>query len=309
MKGIILAGGSGTRLAPLTPILSKQLMPVYDKPMIYYPLSTLMLAGIREILIISTPEHLPLFKQLLGDGRQWGLELSYIAQPRPEGLAQAFILGQDFIGDSSVCLVLGDNLFYGDGLPEVLTRAAQLQEGALLFGYRVAEPQHYGVVEFDQNGNVISLEEKPIHPKSNYAIPGIYFYDAQVTKIAAKLKPSVRGELEITDLNRVYLNKGQLRVELMGRGYAWLDTGTHEALHQASSFVQILEQRQGFKVACIEEIAYRKAYINAAQLKNLARPLANSSYGRYLLELVENSDNQELFNQTSWSKPPVLACR
>jgi glucose-1-phosphate thymidylyltransferase len=306
MKGIILAGGSGTRLAPLTQILSKQLMPVYDKPMIYYPLSTLMLAGIREILIISTPEHLPLFQQLLGNGRQWGLEFSYVAQPRPEGLAQAFILGKDFIGDSSVCLVLGDNLFYGDGLPEVLTRAAQLQEGALLFGYRVAEPEHYGVIEFDQNGDVISLEEKPTHPKSNYAIPGIYFYDSQVTKIAANLKPSARGELEITDLNRVYLNKRQLRVELMGRGYAWLDTGTHEALHQASSFVQILEQRQGFKVACIEEIAYRKAYINAAQLRNLARPLANSSYGRYLMELLENSEEQELLNQSPLNSPVLV---
>lgn len=303
-----MAGGSGTRLAPLTQILSKQLMPVYDKPMIYYPLSTLMLAGIREILIISTPEHLPLFQQLLGNGRQWGLEFSYVAQPRPEGLAQAFILGKDFIGDSSVCLVLGDNLFYGDGLPEVLTRAAQLREGALLFGYRVAEPQHYGVIEFDQNGDVISLEEKPTHPKSNYAIPGIYFYDSQVTKIAENLKPSARGELEITDLNRVYLNKRQLRVELMGRGYAWLDTGTHEALHQASSFVQILEQRQGFKVACIEEIAYRKAYINAAQLRNLARPLANSSYGRYLMELLENSEEQELLNQSPLNSP-VLAYR
>jgi glucose-1-phosphate thymidylyltransferase len=306
MKGIILAGGSGTRLAPLTQILSKQLMPVYDKPMIYYPLSTLMLAGIREILIISTPEHLPLFQQLLGNGRQWGLEFSYVAQPRPEGLAQAFILGKDFIVDSSVCLVLGDNLFYGDGLPEVLTRAAQLQEGALLFGYRVAEPEHYGVIEFDQNGDVISLEEKPTHPKSNYAIPGIYFYDSQVTKIAANLKPSARGELEITDLNRVYLNKRQLRVELMGRGYAWLDTGTHEALHQASSFVQILEQRQGFKVACIEEIAYRKAYINAAQLRNLARPLANSSYGRYLMELLENSEEQELLNQSPLNSPVLV---
>ncbi len=291
MKGIILAGGSGTRLAPLTQVLSKQLMPVYDKPMIYYPLSTLMLAGIREILIISTPQHLPLFQQLLGDGQQWGLKFSYIEQPKPEGLAQAFILGKDFIDNAPVCLVLGDNLFYGHGLPEMLIRAAQLRQGALVFGYRVAEPQHYGVVEFNSNGTVIGLEEKPIHPKSHYAIPGIYFYDAQVVEIAAQLKPSARGELEITDLSCVYLNQGQLRVELMGRGYAWLDTGTHEALHQASSFIQTLEQRQGFKVACVEEIAYRKAYIDADQLRRLAQPLEKSSYGSYLIELLEDEDH------------------
>ena len=287
MKGIILAGGSGTRLYPLTQVISKQLMPVYDKPMIYYPLSTLMLAGIREILIISTPAHLPLFQQLLGDGSQWGLKLSYIEQPKPEGLAQAFILGREFIADEPVCLVLGDNLFYGHGFVDVLTQAAQLQEGALVFGYRVAEPQHYGVVEFDTTGRVISLEEKPTQPRSNYAVPGIYFYDVQAAALAATLKPSKRGELEITDLSREYLHRGQLRVELLGRGYAWLDTGTHEALHQASSFIQTLEHRQGFKVACIEEIAYHQGYIDAAQLYRLAQPLAKSSYGKYLMALLK----------------------
>jgi len=287
MKGIILAGGSGTRLYPLTQVISKQLMPVYDKPMIYYPLSTLMLAGIREILIISTPAHLPLFQQLLGDGSQWGLKLSYIEQPKPEGLAQAFILGREFIADEPVCLVLGDNLFYGHGFVDVLTQAAQLQEGALVFGYRVAEPQHYGVVEFDTTGRVISLEEKPTQPRSNYAVPGIYFYDAQAAALAATLKPSERGELEITDLSREYLHRGQLRVELLGRGYAWLDTGTHEALHQASSFIQTLEHRQGFKVACVEEIAYHQGYIDAAQLYRLAQPLAKSSYGKYLMALLK----------------------
>lgn len=286
MKGIILAGGSGTRLYPLTQVMSKQLMPVYDKPMIYYPLSTLMLAGIRDILIISTPTHLPLFQQLLQDGSQWGLKFSYVEQPRPEGLPQAFILGKDFIGDDSVCLILGDNLFYGNSLVEVLTGAAKLREGALIFGYRVAEPQHYGVVEFDVTGQVVCLEEKPCIPKSNYAVPGIYFYDSQVCEIAAHLKPSARNELEITDLNQVYLRRGQLRVELLGRGYAWLDTGTHESLHQATSFIQTLEQRQGFKIACIEEIAYRQGYINGQQLYRLAKPLSKSSYGRYLIDLI-----------------------
>ncbi len=287
MKGIILAGGSGTRLYPLTQVVSKQLMPVYDKPMIYYPLSTLMLAGIREILIISTPEHLPLFQQLLQDGSQWGLKFSYVVQPKPEGLAQAFILGKEFIGNDSVCLVLGDNLFYGHGLVDILTRAAQLTTGALVFGYRVAEPQHYGVVEFDDAGRVLSLAEKPQQPKSNYAVPGIYFYDAQAATIAADLKPSARNELEITDLSRVYLERGQLSVELLGRGFAWLDTGTHESLHQAASFIQTLEQRQGFKVACVEEIAYRQGYIDADQLKQLAAPLAKSTYGRYLLDVLK----------------------
>jgi glucose-1-phosphate thymidylyltransferase len=287
MKGIILAGGSGTRLAPLTPVLSKQLMPVYDKPMIYYPLSTLMLAGIREILIISTPEHLPLFERLLGDGRQWGLEFSYIEQPKPDGLAQAFILGREFLAGEPACLILGDNLFYGHGLPEVLERAAKVKHGALVFGYRVAEPQHYGVVEFAPDGKVMSLEEKPPHPKSNYAVPGIYFYDGQAAEIAANLQPSPRGELEITDLSRVYLERGELQVELFGRGFAWLDTGTHESLHQAASFIQTLEQRQGFKVACVEEIAYRKGYITAEQLKTLAVPLVKSGYGDYLLSVLE----------------------
>ncbi|MBW4668542.1 MAG: glucose-1-phosphate thymidylyltransferase RfbA [Cyanomargarita calcarea GSE-NOS-MK-12-04C] len=292
MKGIILAGGSGTRLYPLTKVVSKQLMPVYDKPMIYYPLSTLMLAGIREILIISTPDHLPLFQQLLQDGSQWGMKFSYVEQPRPEGLAQAFILGKDFIGNEPVCLILGDNLFYGHGLVDVLARAAKLREGALVFGYRVAEPQHYGVVEFDTTGRVVSLEEKPSEPKSNYAVPGIYFYDSQVAEIAANLKPSPRNELEITDLSRVYLNQGQLQVELLGRGYAWLDTGTHESLHQAASFIQTLEQRQGFKIACVEEIAYRQGYINVDQLYQLAKPLAKSTYGRYLMDII----NAEIAN-------------
>jgi len=286
MKGIILAGGSGTRLYPLTQVVSKQLMPVYDKPMIYYPLSTLMLAGIREVLIISTPDHSPLFKDLLGDGSQWGMEFSYIEQPTPDGLAQAFILGKEFIGDDSVCLILGDNLFYGHGLIEILRRSAKLKDGAIVFGHRVSDPRAYGVVEFDQSGKVVSLEEKPTKPKSNYAIPGIYFYDSQAAAIASNLKPSRRGELEVTDLSKVYLEQGKLHVELLGRGYAWLDTGTHESLHQAASFIQILEERQGFKVACVEEIAYRNGYIDANQLKNLAQPLAESTYGKYLLDLL-----------------------
>ncbi|ARV58419.1 glucose-1-phosphate thymidylyltransferase [Nostocales cyanobacterium HT-58-2] len=303
MKGIILAGGSGTRLYPLTQVVSKQLMPVYDKPMIYYPLSTLMLAGIREILIISTPAHLPLFQQLLQDGSQWGLKFSYVEQPKPEGIAQAFILGKDFIGNDPVCLILGDNLFYGHGLINVLTRAAQLREGAIVFGYRVAEPQRYGVVEFDTAGQVVSLEEKPKFPKSKYAVPGIYFYDAQVCEIAATLQPSARNELEITDLSQEYLHRGQLKVEILGRGYAWLDTGTHESLHQAASFIQTLEQRQGLKIACIEEIAYCQGYIDADQLYQLAKPLAKSSYGRYLMDII----NGDICTARSQQMNPVIS--
>lgn len=291
MKGIILAGGSGTRLYPLTHVVSKQLMSVYDKPMIYYPLSALMLAGIKEILIISTPADLPLFQKLLKDGSQWGLKFSYVEQPKPEGLAQAFILGKDFIDNEPVCLILGDNIFYGHGLTEILSRASMLREGGLVFGYQVTEPQHYGVIEFDAQGKAISIEEKPLVPKSKYAVPGIYFYDSQVTKMAANLKPSARNELEITDLNLAYLRQGQLRVEVLGRGYAWLDTGTHESLHQAATFIQTLEQRQGLKIACIEEIAYRLGYIDSEQLRYLAEPMAKSSYGRYLLDIF--SENTE----------------
>jgi glucose-1-phosphate thymidylyltransferase len=289
MKGIILAGGSGTRLYPLTQVVSKQLMPVYDKPMIYYPLSVLMLAGIREILIISTPTDLPLFRRLLKDGSQWGLEFSYVEQPQPEGLAQAFILGKDFIKNDSVCLILGDNIFYGHGLTEVLNRAARLQDGGLIFGYKVTEPKNYGVIEFDLYGKAISIEEKPKHPKSKYAVPGIYFYDSQVTEIAASLKPSVRNELEITDVNLAYLRQGNLKVEILGRGYAWLDTGTHESLHQASNFIQTLEQRQGFKIACLEEIAYSQGYIDARQLSQLAESMGKSSYGIYLRQIIEDN--------------------
>ena len=287
MKGIILAGGSGTRLHPITKVVSKQLLPIYDKPMIYYPLSVLMMAGIREILIISTPEDLPRFEDLLGDGQQWGILLTYKEQPRPEGLAQAFVIGKEFIGSDNVCLILGDNIFYGHGFPEKLKSAAQLQTGATIFGYWVRDPERYGVVEFDASGKVVSMEEKPSKPKSNFAVPGLYFYDNDVVAIASDLKPSARGELEITDLNRVYLQRGDLKVELLGRGLAWLDTGTYESLLQASNFIETIETRQGLKVACIEEVAYRMGYIDSEQVCALAEPLKKSGYGQYLLDLVK----------------------
>ena len=287
MKGIILAGGSGTRLHPITRVVSKQLLPVYDKPMIYYPLSVLMLAGIREILIISTPEDLPNFKSLLGDGSQLGLSFSYVTQPRPEGLAQAFVLGQDFIGDSNVCLILGDNIFHGHGFQEVLKEAVMLDKGALVFGYYVKDPERYGVVEFNNNSKAVSIEEKPLKPKSNYAIPGLYFYDNRVVEIARNLKPSARGELEISDVNMRYLDWGELKVQVLGRGFAWLDTGTHDSLMEASMFIETIEKRQGLKVACIEEIAYSMGYINSDQLINLAKPLNKSNYGQYLFDLVK----------------------
>ena len=289
MKGIILAGGSGTRLYPLTLGTSKQLLPVYDKPLIYYPLSILMLAGIREILIISTPQDLPRFKDVLGDGSELGLAFSYLVQPSPDGLAQAFILGADFIGMDSVCLVLGDNIIYGEGLSKVLQECARLEKGGIVFGYPVKDPQRYGVVEFNATGEVISIEEKPQKPKSKYVIPGIYFYDNDVIEISKNLRPSPRGELEITDVNREYLRSGALKVELLGRGYAWLDAGTHESLQQAGSFVQAIQDRQGFKIACIEEIAFSKGFITAAQLKHLAARFRKNEYGKYLDEIADES--------------------
>ena len=292
-KGIILAGGAGTRLHPITKVVSKQLLPVYDKPMIYYPLSALMLAGIQDILIISTPEDLPRFEALLGDGAQWGLRFSYAIQPKPEGLAQAFIIGKAFIGSDPVCLILGDNVFFGRGFADMLQRAVRIQTGGLVFGYRVRDPERYGVVEFDDNGKVLSIEEKPDHPKSSFAVVGLYFYDNDVVNIAAQLKPSSRGELEITDVNKEYLARGDLHVELMGRGFAWLDMGTHESLLEAGTFIETIEKRQGLKIACVEEVAFLMGYIDADQVKKLAKPMSNNGYGKYLLEMIDGRQESQ----------------
>ncbi len=287
VRGIILAGGSGTRLYPITQVVSKQLLPVYDKPMVYYPLSILMMCGIRNILIISTPEELPRFEALLGDGSRVGLKLSYAAQPKPEGLAQAFVIGKEFIGSHRCCLTLGDNLFFGHSLPDILQRAVQFEQGGVIFGYYVRDPQRYGVVEFDENGNVLGVEEKPAKPKSNFAIPGLYFFDQEVAAIASGLKPSARGELEITDVIETYLKRGQLKVELLGRGFAWLDTGTHESFLEANLFVETIQKRQGLKIACIEESAWRMGYIETAQLHQLAQPDLKNEYGQYLMEITQ----------------------
>lgn len=288
MKGIILAGGSGTRLYPITRVVSKQLLPVYDKPMIYYPLSVLMLAGIRDILIISTTQDLPRFRELLGDGGALGLSFSYVEQPRPEGLAQAFVLGKDFIGSDSVCLILGDNIFFGHDLQKIVRRCANLAEGGIVFGYLVKDPERYGVVSFDAAGKVLDIEEKPQKPKSRYAVPGLYFYDNEVIAIAENLKPSPRGELEITDVNKAYLQRGKLRVELLGRGFAWLDTGTHESLYHASNYIEAIQERQGLMIACLEEIAFRQGFIDTAQLEELAQDMLKNDYGQYLLELLKD---------------------
>ena len=288
MKGIILAGGSGTRLYPLTRVISKQLIPVYDKPMIYYPLSVLMLAGIRDILIISTPQDLPRFSELFGDGSQLGLHITYAEQPRPEGLAQAFLIGREFIGNDSVSLVLGDNIFFGHGFSEIVQRCSRIDSGGIIFGYLVRDPERYGVVEFDSDKRVIGIEEKPEQPKSRYAVPGLYFYDNSVVDIASSIQPSPRGELEITDINTSYLERGALKVELLGRGFCWLDTGTHESLQQASSYVQAVQERQGLKIACLEEIAYQLGYIDSSQVEQIAGPMLKNQYGQYLMSMLQD---------------------